>query len=199
MIAGGLQTLYDIPNHQMVNHWRKMVDLVIIHGPPAAGKYTTATELAALTGARVFHNHVTLDVAKSLYEFGVPEFWELVDELRLLSFRSYFKNGSDTMVYTWCYEHPKNLDFYEAIKSIADSKNGRILPVYLNCEVPHLESRVTNPERKKMKKLSSIEGLRKTLATQIYGAIPHERCIELDSGTGSAKNNALKIAVAFGL
>jgi len=176
-----------------------MVDLVILHGPPASGKFTTALELGALTGARVFHNHLTLDVAKSLYEFGVPEFWALVDEIRLMSYRSYFKYGRETIVSTWCYEHPKNLDFYRAILSIAESESGRVLPVFLNCDLAQLESRVTNIERKKMNKLCSVEKLREVLENQMYSAIPDERCIELNSGTESANHNARKIAERFDL
>jgi len=38
-----------------------MVDLVLLHGPPASGKLTIAKELSVLTEARVFHNHLTLD------------------------------------------------------------------------------------------------------------------------------------------
>ena len=34
--------------------------LIIIHGPPAAGKLTTANEIAAATGFKVFHNHLSI-------------------------------------------------------------------------------------------------------------------------------------------
>lgn len=43
--------------------YRAGVDLVYLHGPPAAGKLTIATELAALGVGEVFHNHLTMDAA----------------------------------------------------------------------------------------------------------------------------------------
>ena len=48
-----------------------MVDLVLLHGRPASGKLTIANQLNALLGLRVFHNHLTIDVAKSLFEFDL--------------------------------------------------------------------------------------------------------------------------------
>ena len=75
-----------------------MVDLVLLHGPPASGKLTIAKELSDLVGARVFHNHLTLDIAKSLLTFGDPEFWDLVRDLRLLSLRSYFKMELESLL-----------------------------------------------------------------------------------------------------
>ncbi len=37
--------------------------LILIYGPEASGKLTVAGELAAITGNRVFHNHVSIEVA----------------------------------------------------------------------------------------------------------------------------------------
>jgi tRNA uridine 5-carbamoylmethylation protein Kti12 len=44
--------------------------LVFLHGAPAVGKLTVARELSALTGFRLFHNHLTVDLATSLFTFG---------------------------------------------------------------------------------------------------------------------------------
>lgn len=42
--------------------------LVLIYGPPAAGKLTVAKGLAHLTGYKFFHNHLTVDVVLSVFE-----------------------------------------------------------------------------------------------------------------------------------
>ena len=57
---------------------------VIIYGPEATGKVTIAKELAKTTGFRLFHNHVSLDVAKTFFDFGMAELDELVWDVRIL-------------------------------------------------------------------------------------------------------------------
>lgn len=51
--------------------------LILIYGPEASGKLTVAGELAAITGYRVFHNHVSIEVARSVFHLGTEEFAEL--------------------------------------------------------------------------------------------------------------------------
>jgi tRNA uridine 5-carbamoylmethylation protein Kti12 len=54
------------------------MELIIIHGPPAAGKLTVANEVAKLTGFKVFHNHLSIDCVKPVFEFGSEAFWRIV-------------------------------------------------------------------------------------------------------------------------
>ena len=176
-----------------------MVDLVILHGPPASGKLTIAKELNVLIGARVFHNHLTLDVAKSLLNFGEPGFWDLVHDLRLQSLRSYFQNGIDIAVTTWCYEEPEDSVFFLEIKSIANAANGRVLPVFLNCDISRLKNRVANPHRKIMEKLCDEKQLEEIMAIKNYRPIPDDFCIEIDSNMNSAESNAKEIVKRFNL
>ena len=176
-----------------------MVDLVLLHGPPASGKLTIAKELSDLVGARVFHNHLTLDVAKSLLTFGDPEFWDLVRDLRLLSLRSYFKNGTGIAVTTWCYEEPEDYQLFLDMKLIATEASGRILPVFLNCDASYLEDRIADTHRREMDKLCDLDQLRKILAKKNYIAVPDKLCIELDSGSNSAVCNAREIVRQFKL
>jgi hypothetical protein len=51
--------------------------LLFIYGHPAAGNPTIAREVAALTGGRLFHNHLTVNLTLSVYGFGAPGFVEL--------------------------------------------------------------------------------------------------------------------------
>ena len=56
--------------------------LVFIYGPPAVGKLTVAEGLAALTGFRLFHNHLTVDLVTSIFERGMPSYGEMVWRIR---------------------------------------------------------------------------------------------------------------------
>ena len=176
-----------------------MADLILLHGPPASGKLTIAKELNEIRSVRVFHNHLTLDVAKAIYEFGEPGFWDLVHELRLLAFKSFFQNSSDTVVTTWCYEDPEDRKFFLALKAIAEANKGRVLPVHLNCSIKHLEDRVVHDNRRVMKKLCDVQRLRTIMAEKNYTAVPDGRCMEINSGEKSAASNALEIVTNFNL
>jgi broad-specificity NMP kinase len=57
------------------------VKVIFIHGPPAAGKLTIASLLSEMTGLPLFHNHLTVDLVKSLFEFGSPGFIKLREEI----------------------------------------------------------------------------------------------------------------------
>ncbi|HEY5442147.1 MAG TPA: hypothetical protein VIJ68_01265 [Candidatus Saccharimonadales bacterium] len=42
--------------------------LIIIYGPPAAGKHTVGQKLSELTGYKFFYNHLTVDVVRALFD-----------------------------------------------------------------------------------------------------------------------------------
>src|SRR3989442_10339181 len=76
--------------------------LVFIYGPPASGKLTVATELAKLTGFKLFHNHVSIQFVQSIFEFGTKTFWRLTNKYRLQMIEEGSKEGVDT-IFTFVY------------------------------------------------------------------------------------------------
>lgn len=48
--------------------------LLILFGPPAVGKMTVGKELSALTGMKLFHNHMTIELVLPFFEFGTPPY-----------------------------------------------------------------------------------------------------------------------------
>ena len=48
--------------------------LVIIIGPHAVGKMTVGQELEKITGLKLFHNHMSIELARKLFEFSDPEY-----------------------------------------------------------------------------------------------------------------------------
>jgi hypothetical protein len=55
---------------------------VVIFGPPAVGKMTVGYQLAQLTGFKLFHNHMTIDLVLNFFPFEHPQFGKLVGEFR---------------------------------------------------------------------------------------------------------------------
>ena len=66
------------------------MDLVVLAGLPGVGKLTVGRVLADVTGYRLFHNHLTVDLALSLFEFGSQPFVELREEIWLAAIERAF-------------------------------------------------------------------------------------------------------------
>lgn len=155
--------------------------LLYLHGPPAAGKYTIAKALEAKTGARIFHNHLTIDVAKSIFDFGTPAFWDLVYALRLQCITIAAQQTEGVLIYTSCYSHPQNLPFLEQIEDAVLAAGSELLPVYLQCDVAELERRVSNASRVQMDKIQSVDGLYQALDQWNHVAISRDNCFTLST------------------
>jgi len=63
--------------------------LLFVIGPPAVGKMTVGRAIAARTGLRVFHNHLSIEPVVRLFDFGTPPFRRLVEG----SVRPYWKKS----------------------------------------------------------------------------------------------------------
>ena len=61
--------------------------LIFIYGAAAVGKLTVARELARLTGFRLFHNHLTVDLVSAVFDFGTEPFVKLREQIWLKVFR----------------------------------------------------------------------------------------------------------------
>jgi hypothetical protein len=137
------------------------MNLVFIYGPPGVGKLTVARELAALTGYKLFHNHVTIDWAKTLFDFGTEPFWKLVVRLRQTIFEEAAAEGVSivgTFVYAYPSDEPLRLAT-EAIWQDIASRGANLHFVQLTCEAPELLRRIEAPHRIEMQKLASAETL----------------------------------------
>ena len=50
-----------------------MAKLVLLTGPQAVGKMTVGQELAKITGLKLFHNHMTIDLALKFFDYSTKE------------------------------------------------------------------------------------------------------------------------------
>lgn len=66
----------------MARRQHRAPTLLYIIGPVAVGKMSVGYEIAARTGLRVFHNHLTIEPVVRFFEFGSPPFERLVGEFR---------------------------------------------------------------------------------------------------------------------
>lgn len=175
------------------------MDLVLIHGAPAAGKLTTAKALLRRVDGRLFDNHAAIDLARTVFDFGTPAFWDLVQAARTLVLESASKNGAPLVVMTFVYVDPDDLPVFERIESIVQRGGGRLLPVFLRCSIDEAARRVGNPERAIRKTMTSEQSVRDFLGAHRVPPVPRADCLTLDSEQRSADENAAEIARHFGL
>jgi shikimate kinase len=76
---------------------------IVIFGPPAVGKMSVGYELARLTGLKLFHNHMSIDLGLNFFEFGDPRFHHLVSEFRRLVFEEVAASDLPGLIFTFVW------------------------------------------------------------------------------------------------
>jgi gluconate kinase len=172
------------------------VKLVFIYGLPGTGKFTVARALAALTGFKLFHNHLSVDLAASLFPHGSPEYNDFVRALRLETFRR-AAAADINLIFTFWYSSSSQPSV-ECYREVVESAGGEVLFVHLRCRPEILEQRVQSESRRDWK-ISSVTELRVVL--EQYGttdAIPGTR-LEIDNSDLDPEKVARRIATFFQL
>ena len=131
--------------------------LIFLHGMPGVGKLTVARELANLTGFRLFHNHLTVDLVLSLFEFGTRPFVELRERIWLDTFAQACDAKLDGLIFTFAFEKTVRDEFVPNVVKLVESHGGEVVFVNLYCESAELERRLTDPARGEFGKLNSLE------------------------------------------
>ncbi len=82
--------------------------LVVIFGPAAVGKMTVGLELQRLTGLRLFHNHMAVDLALRFFPFGTSRFSRLVSTVRTRVFEEVAASDLPGLIFTyvWALDDP---------------------------------------------------------------------------------------------
>jgi len=133
--------------------------LVFLHGAPAVGKLTVARELAALTGFRLFHNHLTVDLATSLFPFGSKPFILLRERIWLAAFAEAARNNV-SLIFTFNPERTVRERFIQDTIDTVKAEGGKVVFVELTCSEADLERRLEDASRKEFGKLASVEQYR---------------------------------------
>jgi hypothetical protein len=173
--------------------------LLFIHGAPAAGKLTVAKALLGTVPGRLFDNHAAIDLARTIFDFGAPGFWELVHTARYAVLDAAAAQSVPLVVTTFCYVEPDDRAQFEKFDEIVRRHGGELLPVFLHCSREEAARRVGNPDRVERRKIISAAHLMKDLDTYEFTAVPHADCLALDTGTRPAEATAREIIGHFGL
>lgn len=173
--------------------------LVFLYGPPAVGKLTVAQELAALTGYKLFHNHLTVDLVAAVFPFNSPAFWPLVRRFRHDMLTAASRDGVD-LIFTYVYAHPDDQRNVRALIKPILVNGGAVHFVQLTCAREVLLGRVASEPRRPYRKLvdpAAVSDLldRKNLVT----AVPFAESLQIDTTSISPADAARQILIHYNL
>jgi hypothetical protein len=173
--------------------------LIIIYGPPAAGKLTVASEIAELTGFKVFHNHLSIDFIKPVFDFGTPKFWDLVGRLRYEVIAEAAREGI-SLIHTFCYEFGADDAHFRKLIAAAEDNGGEVHLVLLLCDDDERKRRIGNESRVKIGKLTDPGSInRPGKNINLTTPLPGRETLILDTTVASPHVSAEQIVIHFGL
>ena len=80
------------------------MSLVLIFGPPASGKMTIGKKLAELTGFKLLHNHLSIELAIQFFEYGTPAFFRLNTEFRRRIIEEVAMSDLPGLIFTYVWD-----------------------------------------------------------------------------------------------
>jgi deoxyadenosine/deoxycytidine kinase len=173
------------------------MNLIFIYGAPAVGKLTVAKELAHLTGYKLFHNHLVLDLVMSLFDWSHPERKGITRKIRLDLAIAAARNNVSFITTFGNTAQPTNSSFIDEYIESVESNGGIFHLVHLYCSQEEMMRRVEAEDRKKYKKLHTKEELQRKLDTEITDVkaqFSQKPGISIDTTHLSPNETAQKIA-----
>lgn len=173
--------------------------LVFIYGPPGVGKLTVATHLAEITGFRLLHNHLTVNLVTAVFPVQ-SEPWERMSLLiRREMFAEAAREGID-VIFTGAYRATGRIEPIAQMVEPVRAQGGSVLFVQLVCEEAELLTRVKNESRKIHGKLTDADRLRERLTgKEMDKSLPFQPHLRLDNARLAADQAAARIAEYFSL
>lgn len=178
---------------------------VIILGPHAVGKMTVGQELAKITGLRLFHNHMSIELARKLFAPNEKdEFHELNFAIRQKVFEMFAKGDFPGLIFTYmcAFDIPEELEYLTGLIGLFSENGAKCCVVELCADFDvrlirnKSENRLLHKESKRDLDWSEAE-MRKTsekyrLNSYEGEELPFENYIKIDN-TNVAPNEVAKM------
>lgn len=172
---------------------------VMIYGPPAVGKLTVASALAAQTGFRVFDNHATINAVTPVFEFGSAPYERIVNDLRLAMFREAAAEEV-SLIFTVVYAQPVDDELFGRYLAPFDGPDHVVAAVRLHADPATIRERVGLADRRARHKISDPVNWDEIVSQyQLDGAIPHVPSLAIDTTTTAPEPAATTIIEHFNL
>ena len=167
--------------------------LVIILGPHAVGKMTVGQELANITQLRLFHNHMSIELARKLFAYTEKE-WSILNEtIRKTVFELFAKGDFPGLIFTYmcAFDEQSDLDYLQNMIHLFSSNGANCYVVELCADFEERlirnksENRLLHKESKRNLERSEAE-MRNTsekYRLNSYGGenLPFENYMKIDN------------------
>lgn len=186
-------------------------NLVIIIGPHAVGKMTVGQELAKITGLRLFHNHMSIELTRKLFERGEKEWGIFNDSLRQTVFRLFAEGDFPGLIFTFmcAFELQSDFEYMQNVIDLFSANGARCHVVELCADFDvrlwrnRTENRLANKESKRDLARSEAE-MRKTSQAHRLNSLegevlPFESYLKIDNTHLSPEEVARQIKEHFGI
>lgn len=116
---------------------------IILFGPQAVGKMTVGQELAARTGFKLFHNHMSIDLASQFFDYGTFSGKQLVSRIRKDIFEVVSQSDLPGLIFTyvWAFDLQSDWDYIEEVSALFESRGASVYYVELEAHVEERQKR----------------------------------------------------------
>lgn len=183
---------------------------ILICGPPATGKMTVGQELQKLTGYKLFHNHMSLELVNQFFDFGTPNFKNLDKLIRFGIFEEVANSDIEGLIFTlvWAFDMKEDEEYVDEIIRVFDKRNPTICIAELECDLEERLKRNRHENRLKNKPTKrDVEASEKRLLyhdkkyrmNTLEGELPSKSIFKIKNTHLTAKETAEKIIAHFEL
>jgi shikimate kinase len=156
--------------------------LVFLYGPPGVGKLTIGRELSAMTGFRLFHNHLVVDLAASIFPHESEAYFRLLRRVRQDAIAEAASDDVD-LVCTGVYRATNEQN--DALRRLFEpiyASHGSVFFVQLTCARAEWLARVQVEARRPLHKLTDPQAVLDLLSRfDVFAAMPFEPHLHLDT------------------
>lgn len=182
---------------------------ILIFGPQAVGKMTVGKSLAEITGFKLFHNHMTIDLLQPIFGFS-KEMWQLSGHFRQEVFKTAAESNLKGLIFTyvWAFDQKEDWDYVNEICKLFEEKEVPVVFVELQTSLEKRLERNLHPDRLEAKFLKKdttssekhlLESQQKFRLNSYEGEITRANYLRIDNTNRTPDDVAHEIKQKFNL